>query len=122
MSKKQIKDVIQILEDAAERFKQLHKEAKIALGKSDRDTYSKKLFGKAKLLIQLPLNLPSEVEGIEEETWKEALERIKYFAKKAEEALQSGETFALGALLIHPGQMDIENNDLQELVDQLKNL
>lgn len=122
MSKKQIGDIIKILEDAAERFKQLHKEARIALGKSDRDTYSKKLFEKARLLIQLPLNLPSEVEGIEEEVWKGTLERIKYFAEKAKEALQGGETFALGALLMHPGEMDIEKNDLQELVDQLKNL
>lgn len=122
MSRKQIGDVIQILEEAAKRFKQLHEEAKIALGKSDKDAYSKKLFEKARLLIQLPLNLPSEVEGIEEEVWKETLELIKYFAEKAKEALQSGETFALGALLMHPGEMDIEKNDLEKLIKKLKNL
>lgn len=122
MSKKQIGDVIQTLEETEKGFVQLHKEAKTALKKQDRDAYSEKLFGKARLLIQLPHRLPSEVEGIEKENWEIMLERINYFAEKAREAITSGETLALGALLIHPGQMDIENNDLQKLINELKGL
>jgi len=120
MNKKQIGEVIQILEETAERFNQLHKEAGLAL--PDRDAYGKKLFQKARLLIQLPLNLTLEVEGIEKELWKATLERINYFAKKAKEALQSGETCVLSALLVHPGHIGIENNDLQKLIDELKSL
>ncbi len=118
MSKKQIGDIIQIFEDAAKSFEQLHKEASLAL--PDQDAYNKKLFEKAELLVQLPLRLPSEVEGIEEEVWKTTLKWIEYFARRAIEALGSRETFALGALLIHPGQMDIEDNDLQKLIGELK--
>ena len=118
-NEKSIKDVIIILTKESDEFKKLNQEAKLAIG--SREIFTEKVCQKGGLLVELPSSLPSRVSGIGKEDWCEILDRVRLFAKQAEKAYASGETFALSSLLMHPGGLNIENNDLQKLVDELKN-
>ncbi|KPJ55191.1 hypothetical protein AMJ47_01605 [Parcubacteria bacterium DG_72] len=118
---KSIEDMILVLTKVSDEFKKLHQEAKLALGKGNRGISCEKLSQKAGLLVELSSSLPSRVNGIEDREWYEVLDRVRLFARQAKEAYASGETFALGSLLMHPGDLNIEHNDLQKLVDEFKN-
>ena len=118
--KKSIEDIILILTKTSDEFKRLHEEAKLATGHGNREMSCEKLSQKAGLLVQLSSSLPLRVNGIEERKWYEILDQVHLFAKQAKEAFASGEIFVLASLLMHPGDLNIEHNDLQKLVDKFK--
>ena len=118
--KKSIEDVVLIFTKASDKFKKLHQEAKLAIG--NREVYCEKLSQKAGLLVELFPSLPTRVNGIREEEWHEVLDRVCLFAEQAKKAYNGGETFALASLLMHPGDLNIDHNYLQELVDEFKSI
>jgi hypothetical protein len=115
--KKSIKEVSLILTRTADEFKKLHKEAKSV---ANRELTCEMLSQKAGLLVDLSSSLPLRVNGIKEGDWNEVLNQVRLFSKQAKEAFNSGETFALASLLMHPGDLNIDHNDLQKLTDKFK--
>ena len=115
-----IEDIVLILTKASDKFKELHQEAKSATGSGDREASCEKLSQKAGLLVDLFSSLPARVNGIREEEWRGVLDKVHFFARQAKRAFSGGETFALASLLMHPGDLNIDHNDLQKLVDEFK--
>lgn len=114
--------IIPLLELISNRFKVLHIRSKSAMEASDKKLYVRMLFEKAELLIGLPSLLPNEVSGFDGHAWEDVLENVNLFAKKADEVVRSGETAFTAGLLLPPGDINIENNYLQVMLDELKEL
>ena len=112
--------VVPFLELVSSRFKVLHLRAKSAMEISDKDLYVGLLVEKANLLTGLPLLLPKQLDGCDEVHWEGVLRNIEFFAKKARDAMKSGETSILAGLLLDPGKIDIEDNWLERIVNDLK--
>ena len=115
---KSIEEVVLILTETSDEFKKLHKEAELL---ANRELSCEKLSQKAGLLVELSSSLPSRVNGIGGGDWNAILDQVRLFAKQAEKAYASGETFALASILMYPGDSNIEHNHLQKLVDEFKN-
>lgn len=114
--------IIPLFELISNRFKLLHMRAKSAMEKPDQKLYVRILFEKASLLIGLPSFLPDEVGGLDKDVWEKVLYNINLFVKEANNAVQSGGTAFLAKLLLPMGDINIENNSLQIMLDELKEL
>lgn len=114
--------ILQILKETAEKFRSLDQEATTAIfSRKDTATYKQKLEERAQLLIALPSQLSSILEGIESEAKKKIVNDTEWFATSAKEALENDKTgFLLETLLTHQGGKAGDKNDLEKLIASLE--
>ena len=114
-----LQSIIRILKETAAKFSSLDEDAKQALKQKDTSTYSRKLAGKAQLLIDLPGLLTGIIDNLEPEEKHKIMLRINWYATSAREALQQG-LFELNVLLIPKGNEVGDKNDLEKFISILE--
>ena len=122
-SREETLSATEILRETAERFRILGVEAEAALTAGrDAKTYSQKLRERAQLLIDLPNRLPGRFTDVDKRREAEILKEVLGFAGAAKDALEDSDgSFLLGALLSHKGDKLRSKNDIERLVDSLRN-
>ncbi|MBT3864405.1 hypothetical protein HOE67_00845 [Candidatus Peregrinibacteria bacterium] len=116
-----LQNAIDILQNTAERLKELHIEARTKLRSEENiEGYRENISERAQLLVDLPNQLVDTLATVEKNTRKEIERRIRDFAHQAQEALQSQGVFLLASLLTHRGDTEETPNDLEKLIHNLR--
>lgn len=113
-----LRAVVQILKEAAERFRALDDEAHV-LCCTGGTGYNEKLQEKAQILVDLPGRLTSALGGVNHETRKLILSNVSAFAAGAQRAIKEG-NFSLGVLLTLKGGKREDKNELEKLIDTVE--
>ena len=114
------KSPLDVLESTAREISSLEKEAQRALGSKDPNEYKRVLHTKAEIMVNLPTKLDDLLQrGIPVPDG--IIDQSANFAVMARKFLGTDNYFGMGVLLIPKGLKTGEPNDLEKLIDQLKN-
>lgn len=119
-----INSVVSVLEGTVKKFNDAYEQAYRHLHyERDGEKYREKVKQRALLLVELPELIQDVLQCIHDDGIREEiLYKVTFFAREAREYLENNNTFGLASLLTHQGSKIGDKNDLELLIEKLKNI
>jgi len=115
-----LEKLIDFLEEASARVKQLEAEGDAAIGSEGQAAFQAKLERKAELLASLGTRAAPLTEAVGGDLGRDIDDRLGLFANSAATALRIGSVFFMTALLYPEDHQPGEPNDLEAFIAELR--
>ncbi|BDQ32959.1 hypothetical protein [Pseudodesulfovibrio portus] len=120
MSEDALKELMDFLEEANARVKQLEAEGDAAMAEGGQTAFQAKLEKKAELLASLGTRAAPLTKAIGGDLGRNIDDRLERFASSAATALRIGSVFFMTALLYPEDHQPGEPNDLETFIAELR--